>query len=68
MNDLAFRSAGELATAIAAKEVSSVELLDCYLTRLEQFDPRVNAIVACERGRRADPGEHTTEWREPVAG
>lgn len=46
MNDLAFRSAGELATAIAAKEVSSVELLDCYLTRLEQFDPRVNAIVA----------------------
>lgn len=48
MNDLAFRSAGELATAIAAKEVSSVELLDCYLTRLEQFDPRVNAIVACD--------------------
>ncbi|MUM33147.1 amidase, partial [Mycobacterium sp. CBMA361] len=46
MNDLVFRSAGELATAIAAKEVSSVELLDHYLTRLDRFDSQVNAIVA----------------------
>lgn len=45
MIDLAHRSAGELAAAIAAKEVSSVELLDHYLDRGERFDPQVNAIV-----------------------
>ncbi|MUL81198.1 MULTISPECIES: amidase [unclassified Mycolicibacterium] len=48
MNDLAFRSAGELATAIATKEVSSVELLDHYLTRVSHFDPQVNSIVALD--------------------
>lgn len=45
MTDLAFRSAAELATAVATKEVSSVELLDHYLTRLDQIGPQVNAIV-----------------------
>ncbi|TYB41076.1 amidase [Actinomadura chibensis] len=54
MTDLPFRSAGELAAAVAAKEVSSVELLDLYLARVERFDPRVNAIVARdEEGARA---------------
>lgn len=46
MTDLAFRSAQELATAIATKEVSSVELLDYYLARVDRLDPQVNAIVA----------------------
>ncbi|MCU1645779.1 MAG: Amidase [Nocardia sp.] len=46
MTDLAFCSAGELAAAVATKEVSSVELLDYYLTRVDQFGPQVNAIIA----------------------
>ncbi|GAA3168202.1 MULTISPECIES: amidase [Streptomyces] len=52
--DLAFRSARELATAVAAKEVSSVELLDHYLSRVERLNPQLNAIVARdEEGARA---------------
>lgn len=54
MTDLAFGSAAELAAAVEAKEVSSVELLDLYLARGERFDPQVNAIVARDvRGARA---------------
>ncbi|MGW0021733.1 amidase [Rhodococcus sp. NPDC003382] len=54
MTDPAFRSAGELAAAIAAKEVSSVELLDHYLARVDRLNPEVNAIVARdEEGARA---------------
>ncbi|MFD2472233.1 amidase [Amycolatopsis silviterrae] len=54
MTDLAFRSARELAAAVAGKQVSSVELLDHYLSRLERHGPRVNAIVARdEEGARA---------------
>ncbi|GII90033.1 amidase [Sinosporangium siamense] len=54
MTDLAFRSAGELAAAVAAKEVSSLELLDHYLARGEQFDSQVNAIVARDVERARD--------------
>ncbi|MFI8436540.1 amidase [Streptomyces sp. NPDC079020] len=46
MTDLTFRSASQLAAAVAAKEVSSVELLDHYLARVEKFGPQVNAVVA----------------------
>ncbi|MET9267435.1 amidase [Amycolatopsis sp. NPDC004079] len=54
MTDLAFRSARQLAAAVAAKEVSSVELLDHYLDRGRRFDPKVNAVVARdEEGARA---------------
>ncbi|MFF8772117.1 amidase [Kitasatospora sp. NPDC015120] len=54
MTDLAFRSARELAAAIVAKEVSSVELLDHYLARVDRLDPQLNAIVAQDReGARA---------------
>lgn len=54
ISDLAFRSAAELAAAVAAREVSSVELLDHYLDRVERLNPQVNAIVARdEEGARA---------------
>ena len=54
MTDLAFRSAGALAAAVATKEVSSVELLDHYLARVDRLNPQVNAIVARdEEGARA---------------
>lgn len=51
MTDLAFRSAGELARAVAEREVSSVELLDHFLERGDRLDPRINAVVA-----RDEPG------------
>ncbi|MCT2544038.1 amidase [Streptomyces atratus] len=69
MTDLAFRSAGQLAAAVAAKEVSSVELLDHYLARVEQLDPKVNAIVARdEEGARAAAleADRTVSRGEPL--
>lgn len=54
VTDLAFRSARELAIAVATKEVSSVELLDHYLARVDSLDAQVNAIVARDDDRARD--------------
>lgn len=40
------RTAGEAATAIARGEVSSRELTEAVLRRIETFDPKLNAVVA----------------------
>ncbi|WP_043343663.1 amidase [Belnapia moabensis] len=45
MTDLPFRSALDLAATIQARRISSRELLDLYLTRIERHDPRLNAVV-----------------------
>ena len=42
-----FMPAVELAAAIRRKEVSPVEVADCYLDRIEELDPRLNAF--CHR-------------------
>jgi amidase len=42
-----FTPAVELAAAIRRKEVSPVEVADCYLERMDEFDPRLNAF--CHR-------------------
>lgn len=39
-----FSSAVELAAAIRAKEVSPVEVADCYLDRIAELDPKFNAF------------------------
>ncbi len=60
MTDIAFRAATQLAAAIAAKEISSRELLEHYLKRIEQLNPRINAVVTLdvERARqRADAAD-----------
>ena len=60
MTELHFRSATELTRALRRKEVSSLELLDHYLARVEKLNPRINAVVhvdaarARERARAAD--------------
>ena len=53
MSEYAFKSAVALASAIAAKEVSSLELTDMYIDRVESLDPDINAVVVkdFERGR-----------------
>jgi amidase len=55
MSEYAFKSAVELAQAIKAKEVSSLELTDMYIDRVERFDTEINAVVVhdFERGREA---------------
>ena len=51
----AYSSATELAAAIKAKEVSSRELIDLYIDRVERYDGEINAVVVrdFERGRKA---------------
>lgn len=48
MDDLAFRTATELADAIAARKVSSRELLEHYLARIERINPRLTAVVTLD--------------------
>ncbi len=48
MSDLGFGSATELAAAIRDREVSSRELLEHYLARVERHNPRLNAIVTLD--------------------
>ena len=50
-----FSTATELAAAIRKKEVSSLELTDLYIDRVERYDERTNAVVVrdFERGREA---------------
>ena len=45
MGELWQQSAGELARAIAAREVSSVEVVHAHLDRIEAVNPAVNAVT-----------------------
>jgi amidase len=51
VTDVHHRSATELVAMLAAGEVSSVELLDHFLARLESDGPAVNAVVALDAER-----------------
>ena len=48
MVDLPFQSAKQLAAAIKRKKVSAVELLDLYVSRMEKYNPTINAIIATD--------------------
>jgi Asp-tRNA(Asn)/Glu-tRNA(Gln) amidotransferase A subunit family amidase len=52
---LAYRTAGDLVKAIAGRQVSSRELVDSAISRIEALDPKVNAVVVrdFERARAA---------------
>jgi amidase len=58
-DELYFASTTWLAAAVRSRQVSSAEVVDAYLARIEQVNPRLNAIVhltddAREQARRAD--------------
>lgn len=58
MDELAFRSATELAKAVRTKQVGSRELLDHYLARIEKHNPAINAVVTlAEESARAAADE-----------
>src|ERR1700730_4073066 len=42
---LAYRTAGDLATALADRKISARELLDAVISRIEALDPKINAVV-----------------------
>ena len=45
MDDLTFSSATTLAQAIKNREVSSREMVEAHLRRIEAVNPRINAVV-----------------------
>ncbi|MCH9671036.1 MAG: amidase [Gammaproteobacteria bacterium] len=71
---IAFKSANELAAMIQQKTISSEELLDLYLRRVDQFNPDLNAIIvfdiekARERARQADAATQRGECWGPLHG
>jgi amidase len=48
MADLPFRSATELAAEIRAKRIGCRELLEIYLSRVERYNPKLNAIIVMD--------------------
>ncbi|WP_428236321.1 amidase [Gracilimonas sp.] len=50
-NDLAFYTIGELASLIKDRKISSVELTEFFLNRIEQHDEKLEAIVTVTRER-----------------
>lgn len=74
MTDQAFQSATELAANIRGKKLSSAELLDYYIARVERFNPALNAIVvkdyerAREQAKAADEALAKGEVLGPLHG
>ena len=52
---LAYRSAGDLVKMLADRKISSRELVDAAIARIEALDPKINAVVVrdFERARKA---------------
>lgn len=45
MSEIAFKSATDLATMVANKEISARELLELYLDRVDRYNESLNAII-----------------------
>jgi len=57
MDELAFAPALELAQLVRRRDVTSAELVDLYLTRIDRLDPQLNAYVTVDAdGARASAG------------
>jgi amidase len=67
-------SAGELAEAIRQRQISSRELLDLYLDRIDRLNPTINAVVTLDAERavaaaaRADQATASGEDLGPLHG
>lgn len=74
MDKFIYESATKVARAIRAKEVSSVEVVNAYLKRIEAVNPKLNAVVqlpadaALEQARQADDALARGEHKGPLHG
>ena len=74
MDELIYASANALAKAIRAKEVTSLEVVDAYLERIEAVNPQLNAVVqlgadvARGQARAADAALAQGEVKGPLHG
>jgi Asp-tRNA(Asn)/Glu-tRNA(Gln) amidotransferase A subunit family amidase len=73
-DDLAFAPVTSLARLIQSRQVSSVELTELYLRRLERYDPALRCVVtmtgdlALEQARQADAEIAAGRYRGPLHG
>ena len=74
MTDIAFLSANRLAKLIRKRKIGCLELLDHYLSRVERFNPALNAIISTDipaarrRARLADKMVASGEKLAPLHG
>ena len=55
MTDLHWMRATEAARAIAARELSPVELMDALLERIGRLDPKLNVFIRLDYNPAVDP-------------
>ena len=73
-DDVLYGSVRELSDAIRARKLSPVQLAEAYLQRLEQYGPRLGAVVTLTReralreARAADREISAGQWRGPLHG
>jgi len=74
MNELLDSSASRQARAIRAKEISSTELIEAHLERIQSVNPKLNAVVqlaaerALDEARAADAALSRGEIKGPLHG
>lgn len=74
MEDLAFRSVGELGELIRLRKITSRQLTEMYLSRLKRYGPKLECVVtlteerAMEQARRADAEMAAGKYRGPLHG
>jgi len=51
MDELSYRSALECLAALRNRDVSSLELVDACIARIEALNPELNAVVATDYDR-----------------
>ncbi len=74
MDKIIYSSATKLAKAIRAKELSSEEVVNAYLQRIEEVNPKLNAIVhlqaneARDQARKADVALARGDLKGPLHG
>ncbi|MDO9695142.1 MAG: amidase [Candidatus Latescibacteria bacterium] len=74
LEDLAFATVGELSALLRSRRVTSLELTEMFLGRLERYGPELACVVATtpqlarEQARRADREIAAGRWRGPLHG
>ena len=74
IEDCAFYTIGQLAHLIRTRQISSLELTEMYLSRLERFGPQLECVVtvtkelAIEQAKRADEAMKNGKYLGPLHG